>query len=97
MIESGLWMEVSDTQESGHVFNSTCWNCGGTGHCAEKFPSKNAPGLNPNKFRGRWFAPRDGKPDMKIIVILLSIGIKNWKILSYQAQHFLTAVAKVAF
>ena len=61
MIESGLWMEVSDTQESGHVFNSTCWNCGGTGHCAKKFPFENAPGLNPNKVRGRWFAPRDGK------------------------------------
>jgi len=61
MIESGLWMEVSDTQESGYVFNSTCWNCGGTGHCAKKFPFENAPGLNPNKVRGRWFAPRDGK------------------------------------
>ena len=68
MIENGSWYSPSTTQDSGFVVNTTCWNCGGKGHRADKCPSKKVTNsATPNTTRGKWSAPKSRESDLKLI------------------------------
>jgi len=68
MFENGSWNSPATIQDSGFIVNTTCWNCGGKGQKAEECSSKKvANTTNPNRTRGKWSAPRNGEPKMKLI------------------------------
>jgi len=73
MSENWLWTDASTIQEWGFLVKTTCWNCGSKGHSALDCPSnksggnatleENAASYQGDKPRGKWSAPRNGKPD----------------------------------